>query len=68
MKGVGEDSGLTRANAVPDECDIADGTSDDCDDNGTPDECEPCAGDVNCDGTVGASDLAALLANWGPCE
>ena len=23
------------------------------------------AGDLNCDGTVGAADLSALLANWG---
>lgn len=28
----------------------------------------PTAGDLNCDGTVGAADLLALLENWGPCE
>lgn len=25
------------------------------------------AGDLNCDGVVGASDLLILLVNWGPC-
>lgn len=29
----------------------------------------PCApGDLNCDGSVGAQDLAALLSAWGPCQ
>ncbi len=28
----------------------------------------PRAGDLSCDGTVGAADLLALLTTWGPCE
>ncbi len=27
----------------------------------------PCVADVDVDGTVGGSDLAAVLASWGPC-
>ena len=45
--------------------DIADGTSDDCDANGTPDEREPCVCELNCDDAVGAADLAILLGNCG---
>ena len=41
--------------------------SDDDDDNGIPDECE-CPWDVDDDGSVGVSDLLALLASWGPCK
>ncbi len=47
-------------NLVPDECDIAAGTSEDVDANGVPDECEDCNGngivdgcDVTCDGDCG---------------
>jgi hypothetical protein len=27
----------------------------------------PCAGDLDGDGHIGASDLAQLLGSWGPC-
>ena len=53
-------------NGRPDECDIADGTSEDANGNGIPDECE-CEGDVNGNGDVGFSDLLAILTSWGPC-
>ena len=43
-------------------------TSADCDANGTPDECEPCLGDLDCNGVVDAFDLASLLGSWGPCD
>ena len=57
-----------NANGVQDTQDIFDGTSDDEDGNGIPDECEPILGDIDGDGTVGANDLLILLANWGRCE
>ena len=42
-----------------------DGTLVDTDQNGVPDWCDSCTGDVNGDGTVDAADLGALLALWG---
>ena len=39
-------------NGVPDECDVADGTSTDNNENGVPDECERCIGDLNQSGFV----------------
>ncbi|MEE8155822.1 MAG: dockerin type I domain-containing protein [Phycisphaerales bacterium] len=63
-------SGLDcNENGKPDSCDIFDGTSDDQDANGVPDECERpgIPGDINGDGTVGAADLLILLSSWGPC-
>jgi hypothetical protein len=52
--------GDCNENGVPDECDIADGTSLDLDENGVPDECEDCNGngipdgcDVSCGGPCG---------------
>ena len=47
-------------------CDIASGSSEDDNANGTPDECE-CPADLDGDGIVGVSDLLSLLASWGPC-
>ena len=47
-------------------CDIFDGTSQDMNGNGIPDECEA-SGDLNGDGVVDVVDLLALLAAWGPC-
>mgnify|MGYP001311684806 CR=1 FL=1 len=44
---------------------ILDGTLVDTDQNGVPDWCDSCTGDVNGDGTVDAADLGALLALWG---
>ncbi len=51
-------------NGVPDDQDIATGTSEDCNANGIPDECD-LPGDIDADGDVDLSDLAALLANYG---
>ena len=39
----------------------------DSDDDGIGDACEGPPGDLDGDGTVGASDLLIMLANWGPC-
>jgi hypothetical protein len=55
-------------NEIPDECDIADGTSYDWNENGIPDECEDlCIGDVDGNGVTNTADLLALLAAWGDC-
>ena len=64
-----------NGNLVPDDCDIAEGTSADDNANGVPDECEKtsCPTDISPsgagggDGVVGAADLGELLANWGQC-
>lgn len=53
-------------NDVPDPCDIADGTLHDKDGSGIPDECEA-GGDLDGNGSVGATDLVILLSSWGPC-
>ena len=54
-------------NGIPDDCDIADGTSADVNRDGVPDECyaTPCLGDLDNSGDVGAADLSLLLADWG---
>ena len=54
-------------NEIPDECDIADGTSFDLNSNGIPDECDT-PGDNDGDGDVDAFDLAQQLGSWGPYE
>jgi hypothetical protein len=59
-------------NGVFDAYDIANGTSNDANSNGIPDECEvdPCPWDTapaGGDGNVGLGDLNGLLSNWGPC-
>ena len=54
-------------NGIPDDCDIASGTSLDENENGIPDECEGVIGDVNGDGVVDILDLLAVLAAWGEC-
>jgi len=53
-----------NANGILDLIDIIDGTSEDADGDGHPDEC--CTGDLDGDGTVGATDLLTLLVAWGP--
>ncbi len=62
-------SGLADCNdnGELDLCDIIDGTSQDANANGIPDECE-CPWDLDGTGTVGILDLLALLAAWGVCD
>lgn len=50
-----------------DACEIAAGTLLDANNNGIPDSCETCEGDVTFDGIVGFEDLLAILNFWGPC-
>ncbi len=54
-------------NSTLDICDIADGTSQDNNANGIPDECE-CPWDLDDNTVVGVSDLLSLLASWGLCN
>jgi hypothetical protein len=55
-----------NVNAVFDPCDILDGTADDQNDNGIPDDCEAsCPADLNGDGVVGGGDLGLLFIQWG---
>ena len=54
-----------NGNNIPDDCDIADGTSSDANKDGVPDECAPCTADLDGDGDVGSSDLAVVLSGWG---
>ena len=54
-------------NGQPDACDIFEGSSQDQNGNGIPDECET-PGDLDGDGVVGVLDLLILLSNWGPCD
>jgi hypothetical protein len=73
--------GDCNGNGVPDECDLAEGTSLDLDENGIPDECEDCNGngipdgcDLTCDGPCGTAfpgDCAGSVdcnGNWIPDE
>jgi hypothetical protein len=66
VRGIAFGDNDCNGNDVPDECDIADGTSEDCDANGMPDECEwldcndngvhdPCDL-LDCDGSPWCSD------------
>ena len=58
------------------DCDC-DGTNDlqeiingapDADNDGVPDDCVPCVGDLNCDMTIDGGDLGLLLAAFGACQ
>lgn len=50
-----------------DSCEILDGTLIDTSGDGVPDVCEGTSSDLDGDGIVNESDLALLLAAWGPC-
>ena len=56
---------------IADSCDncpdVFNPRQEDSDGDGIGDACEAPPGDLDGDGTVGASDLLILLANWGPC-
>ena len=54
-------------NDQPDSCDIFEGTSDDLNVNGIPDECEA-IGDLDGNGVVNVRDLLTLLRVWGACD
>lgn len=55
-------------NERPDWCDIEDGTSEDVDDDGIPDECDDlptgCTADWDENGQVNSTDIAAFLTSW----
>ncbi len=55
-----------NGNGIPDNQDIANGTSNDDNGDGVPDECEQVIGDLNCDSTVDFGDInpfVLLLSN-----
>ena len=52
-------------NGRPDSCDILSGFSDDANNDGIPDECGGCAGDVTGDGFVNVSDILLVIDQWG---
>lgn len=60
-----------NGNNVADSLDIANGTSQDVNGNGIPDECKPppppCPSDTNGDQVVNVDDLLAVINGWGPC-
>ena len=62
---IGVDCNL---NGVADGCDIFNGTSDDLNNNGIPDECEECPEDLNNSGVVDIDDLFQVLSAWGTCD
>ena len=51
-------------NLVLDSCDLTNGTHEDSNNNGIPDQCE-CAGDFDGDGVVAVNDILYVTANWG---
>ena len=67
LRATAESTNDCNENGVPDDCDIADGSSVDANGDGFPDECFApiCVADLDKDGMVGASDLSLLLASWG---
>ena len=65
VRAVAVSTADCNENNIPDDCDIADGTSADANNDGVPDECAPCTADLNLDGNVGPADLAIVLSGWG---
>lgn len=62
------ENGDCNSNGVPDLLDLLQGTSVDTDVNGLPDECVPCASDLNNDRVVTGADLGVLLGSWGQSD
>ncbi len=56
-----------NGNGISDGCDIDDGTSNDFNDNGIPDECESPISDTDGDGDVDQADLGELLGAFNAC-
>ena len=65
VRAVSVSTADCNGNNIPDDCDIADGTSSDTNKDGVPDECAPCTADLDLDGEVGPTDLAIVLSGWG---
>jgi hypothetical protein len=65
VRAVSVSTADCNGNNIPDDCDIADGTSSDANKDGVPDECAPCTADLDLDGEVGPTDLAIVLSGWG---
>ena len=53
-----------NTNGIPDECDIADETSEDINADGVPDECQ-CLADIDESNAVTIDDLLAVIGYWG---
>ena len=53
-----------NANDAIDSCEIADGSADDVDGNGVPDECD-CLADLNANGFVDTDDLLFVISQFG---
>jgi len=53
-----------NTNGIPDECDIADETSEDINSDGVPDECQ-CLADIDGSGAVTIDDILAVVGYWG---
>jgi CxxC motif-containing protein (DUF1111 family) len=48
---------------------LLEGTQQDVNENGVPDDCEAaCTGDIDDDGFVSVIDLLVVIADWGPCS
>lgn len=54
-----------NGNEIADLCDIESGASLDSNSDGIPDECQPCAMDVDQNGAVDGGDIAWVLGFWG---
>ena len=66
---IGElDATDCNSNGILDTCEIQLGESEDVNNDGVPDDCQPClAADIDGDGQVGIGDFLLVLAQWGPC-